>query len=300
MSPAHGRPTPLPHTPLGTSPASVQLVARDLTPNTQLKLTGAGFMRSEQLAVTVEDTQGQPYMQVTLTAGDDGRLRETSLALPPQLGAGNYRLVVVGSVSHRTASTAFRMHVVPPAVALNVYTAKPGQDIGFAGSGFIPGEEVTISLGASSSPLARVQATDRGDVSGHLGVPALAAGTYTFTLVGAVSQTPISVGFNIQGFAPWVVLNRYALTPGQGLGFTGQGFAPGEPVSVYLNASHGSPVLSVTADTSGRIFAQDTWTPTGMSGRNELTFVGQRSKVTTTAEFTILPADQATPPTTTP
>jgi hypothetical protein len=297
---ASGRPTPLPHTPLGTSPASVQLVAQDLTPNTQLKLMGVGFMGGEHLAVSVEDTQGQPYMQVTLTAGDDGRLRETSLALPPQLAAGDYRLIVVGNMSHRTASVAFRMHVVPPTVVLDAYTAKPGQDIGFAGSGFIPGEEVTISLGTSPTPLARVQATDRGDVSGHLGVPALPAGTYTLTLVGAVSQTPVSIGLNIQGFAPWVVLDRYALMPGQGVGFTGQGFAPGEPVLVYLNASHGNPALSVTADTSGRIVAQDTWTPTGISGRNVLTFIGQWSKATTTAEFMILPAVQPTPPATTP
>jgi hypothetical protein len=302
LPPARGRPTPITRTPLGTGPASVQLVAQDLTPNTQLKLKGAGFMGGEHLAVTIEDIQGQPYMQVTLTAGDDGRLRETSLALPPQLGAGNYRLVVVGSMSHRTASSAFRMHVVPPTVALDAYTAKPGQDIGFAGSGFIPREEVTISLGRSSPALAHAQATDRGDVSGHLSVPALAAGTYTLTLVGAVSQTPASVGFNIQGFAPWVVLDRYTLMPGEGLGLIGQGFAPSEPVLIYLNSPHGSPARRVTADPSGRIVVQDTWAPSGMSGRNVLTFVGQWSKATTSVEFTILPplAAQPTPSTITP
>jgi hypothetical protein len=131
-------------------------------------------------------------------------------------------------------------------------------------------------------------------------VPTLAAGTYTFTLVGAASQTPASVGFNIQGFAPWVVLDRYALMPGQGVGFIGQGFAPGEPVLVYLNSSHGNPALSVTADPSGRIVAQDTWTPTGMSSQNVLTFIGQWSKATATAQFTILPAAEPTPTTTTP
>ena len=159
-----------------------------------------------------------------------------------------------------------------------------------------------IYLGTSSAPLTRVRATDRGAVSGRLGVPALAAGTYTLTVVGAVSQTPASVGFNIQGFAPWVVLDRYALTPGEGVGLIGQGFAPSEPVLVYLNSSHGSPALRVTADPSGRIVVQDTWAPSGMSGQNVLTFVGQWSKATTSVEFTILPppAAQPTPSTTTP
>jgi hypothetical protein len=135
-------------------------------------------------------------------------------------------------------------------------------------------------------------------VSGQVKVPALAPGTYRLTLVGSQSQTPASLGLNIQGFAPWVVLDHYAVMPGQGVGIIGQGFAPGEPVQIYLNSTKGQPVLSETADPSGRVVVQDSWVPSGVSGSNELTLVGQTSKASASATFTILPG--ATPAPATP
>lgn len=284
----------------GTSPASAQLVTRDLTPATQLRLTASGFLPKEHLVVSVEDPQGHTYEQVTLTAGNDGRLRETSVSAPPQLASGSYEVLVVGSTSHRAASVTFQMHVIPPTVVFDAYTGTPGQTVGFSGSGFIPGEEVVIYLGKATTPLADARATDTGAIGGRLTVPALVASTYTLTVVGTLSQTPISVGFSIQGFAPWVVLDRYALTSGQGLGFIGQGFASNEPVLVYLNATTGNPALHMTADSSGRIVEQDTWMPSVASGQNVLTFVGQWSKASTVAEFTVLPSAQPSPTVTAP
>jgi len=285
------------HTPTTLSvsgPASVQLVAQDLTPASHLALMGSGFGGRERLEVTVVDSQGRPYGQVTLVAGDNGRLRETAVALPPQLASGDYQVLVVGSMSHRTASVAFRMHDIPPTVTLDAYTSKPGQSVGFAGGGFIPGENVHVYLGRASGQLASAKATEGGAVSGRLKIPALPAGTYTLTLVGESSQTPASVGLNVQSFTPWVVLDRYALAPGERVGFIGQGFAPGEQVLVYLNSLHANPVMRVTADPAGQIIAQDTWAPSGAPAQNVLTFVGQMSKATATAEFTIQPAAQST------
>jgi hypothetical protein len=281
-------------TPRGPGSASVQLVAQDLTPDSQLGLKGSGFVDGEQLAVTIEDAQGNPYTQATLTADKDGRLLDTPLALPPQLGPGEYQVRVVGSTSHRAVSAVFRMHTVPPTVVLGTYAAKPGQDVGFSGSGFIAGELVHVRLGTAPAPLASARATDLGGVTGHLRIPALPAGTYSLTLVGESSRTPVSVGFNVQVFAPWVVLSRYYPAPGEGVGIIGQGFGPGEQVLMYLNSTRGKPALTVTADVDGRFVVQDTWVPSGASGRNELIFVGQSSRATSTAEFIVQPAAQPT------
>jgi hypothetical protein len=187
------------------------------------------------------------------------------------------------------------MHDAPPTVALDAYTSQPGAAIGFAGSGFIPRETVNVYLGTPALSLAHVAATDRGTVSGRLEIPILSPGNYTLTFVGKSGQTPVSVGFNIQGFAAWVVLDHYALTAGEGLGFIGQGFSPSEQVFVYLNSSRGTPAMRLTADSSGRVTVQDTWIPSGVSGQNVLTLIGQSSKVTAKAEFTIVPAAQPTP-----
>ena len=103
---------------------------------------------------------------------------------------------------------------------------------------------------------------------------------------------PASVGFNVQQFTPWVVLDRYTLTPGEQEGFIAHGFAPGEQVFVYLNSLHAAPVLQLKADTAGQLVMQDTWSVNGASGSNELTFVGQWSKATTTVDFTVQAAGQ--------
>lgn len=276
-----------------SSTASVQLVTQDLTPSSQLVVTASGFRGGEQLQVSIEDIQGNPYGQETLIASSSGSLVKTPLEPPQQLASGDYKLVVVGSESHRTASVTFRMHDVPPTVTLDTYTAKPGQVVGFAGNGFIAGELVRVYLGPSRVPLVSVKATDGGAAIGHLSIPALPPGTYTLTIVGANSQTPATVGFSIQGFAPWVVLDRYYVAPGESVGLVGQDFAPGEQVLVYLNSPKGNPVMHLVADTAGQITEQDTWTPTGLSGRNTLIFVGQSSKATTKVDFTIQDTSQS-------
>jgi hypothetical protein len=251
-----------------------------------------GFLSGEPLAVTIDDMQGHSYEHLTLQADKGGSLHDRLLALPVQLGAGAYRLVVVGGTSHRRASATFQMRNIPPTVMLDTYTAVPGQVVDFAGSGFIPGEIVMVYLGASSAPLFHATVTSEGAVSGHMTVPKIRAGTYTLKLLGKTSQMPASVGFNVQQFAPWVVLDRYTLTPGEHEGFIGHGFAPGEQVFVYLNSLHGAPVLQLKADPAGQLVMQDTWSLNGASGSNELTFVGQWSKATTTVDFTVQAAGQ--------
>ncbi len=294
---AAGQTAPVPVTtlPPGSHSVSVQLAAQDLTPASHLGLAAAGFLAREQLTLTVADAEGHTYDMGTLAAGADGRVRAVSLAPPAGLASGAYQLVVVGGTSHRQASVTFRMHDTPPIVALDTYTSAPGQPVGFAGAGFFAGEVVDVYLGPSKAPLASVTATDLGAVSGRLSVPALPAGTYTLTVIGKQSQTATSMGFSVQGFSAWVVLDRYALKPGQTVGFMGHGFAPSEQVFVYLNSLKADPVMRLTADTSGRVVAQDTWIPSGAPGDNALTLVGQSSKATATATFTILPSAEPTP-----
>jgi hypothetical protein len=276
-----------PQSPHDPGTASLQVAAPYVTPDSPLRVMATGFLNGEPLAVTIDDAQGHVYENLKLQADQDGSLRETSLALPVRLGAGAYRLIVVGGTSHRRASATFQMHNIPPTVTLDAYSATPGQVVGFAGNGFIPGEMVTVYLGASSAPLFRTTVTAEGAVSGHLTIPKIPAGTYTLKILGTISQMPASVGFNVQQFTPWVVLDRYTLAPGQREGFIAYGFAPGEQVFVYLNSLHGTPVLRVRADTTGQLVMQDTWSPGGASGNNVLTFVGQWSKATTTVDFTV-------------
>ena len=282
-------PATRPKHPVAT--ALLQLQGADLTPNVPLRFTGSGFLPWEALGVTIQDQAGQPEARLeSIIADRAGQFSAAAEAIPAGLAPGTHTLLVQGQSSHRAAQASFQLHWIPPAVVLNAYTVKPGQDFGFAGSGFLPNETVAVRLGSPTGQrLAAVRANARGNVTGHVTIPLLPEGNYVLYFVGQASQTPTSVGLNIQGFHPWVVLDTYAPSPHTRLGFSGEDFAPGEEVLVYLNRPDGEPVVRLHADASGRLAAQAAWDVGTLSGEHPLFFVGQQSGVVVTATFTVVP-----------
>jgi hypothetical protein len=182
----------------------------------------------------------------------------------------------------------------PPTVHLASYTGKPTHTFSFAGSGFVPREQVDVFLGAQTgNPLASLSADDQGDIeSQNTSIPFLSPGDYTLTFVGHSSQSPASVGFNVQGFAPWVVLDNYALAPRSEVGFHGEDYIPGEVVQVYLNSRLSQPIAQVTADSEGHFATANAFALPDLTGNNQLIFVGQQSQTEVTATFAVV----ASPP----
>jgi len=273
--------------------ASLQLQGTDLTPNVPLRFVGSGFRPGEVLLVTIQDQEGQPKAQLPpLIADQAGKISTVVEAIPPELSPGIYTLLVEGRSSHRMAQATFQVHRIPPTVQLDTYTAKPGNTIGFAGSGFMPNETVEVRLGTTGQVSAQVVATANtnagGNVAGRFTVPLLPEGNYTLFFAGLQSQTPTSVGLNIQGFHPWVILDSYAPSPHTRLGFVGQDFGPNEEVLVYLNRQQGEPVVRIQANASGRFVVPAAWEVGELSGENTLIFVGQVSGAVVTTTFTVV------------
>lgn len=273
--------------------ASLQLQGSDLTANVPLRFAGAGFLPNEALQVTIQNRSGQIQAQLApTTAGADGQV-DTTDAMPANLAPGTYWVVVDGMSSHSKAQARFQLHLIAPTVQLDTNSAKPKHDFGFAGSGFLAGEPVKVRLETSSHTsiqvLTTVSANAGGNISGRILVPMLPEGNYSLIFVGQQSQTPAEVGFNIQGFHPWVALSTYAPTAHTRIGFTGQDFASGEQVLVYLNGQKGNAVARIQVDSSGRFSVSASWEVPEMSGQNTLIFVGQQSGAVATASFTIVP-----------
>src|SRR5216683_1062002 len=173
--------------------------------------------------------------------------------------------VVLGSGMSASAQTLDK----PPSVHLDVYTGKPTHTFGFSGTGFLPGEQVDIFLGTSQppSPLVSVTSDARGEIVGHdTAIPVMTPGDYSLAFVGRSSQVPVSVGFNVQGFHPWVVLDNYYLAPQSGMGFSGVDFVPGEVVQVYLNTRLSQPVAQITADADGHFAVSNAWELPSLTG----------------------------------
>lgn len=274
-----------------TQTASLQLQGTDLTPNVPLSFVGSGFLPGEALVATIEDTQRHPEAQLApLSADQAGRVNTIAQTLLPTLMPGTHILLVKGEQSQRTAQATFQLHWIPPTVELDTHSVKPKHDVGFSGSGFLPNEVVEVRLGSSvSEPVVTVSANAGGNVWGHFMVPLMPEGDYQLFLVGLQSQTPTSVGLNVQGFYPWVVLDTYAPSPHVRIGFEGRDFAPGEEVLVYLNKREGKPVARLYADPTGRFVAQAAWEVGELSGENALIFVGQQSGAVVTTSFTVVP-----------
>ena len=272
-----------------TRTASLQLQGTNLTPNVPLQFVGSGFLPGEALAVAIQDQAGRPEAHLrSITADQAGHIGAATEAIPANLPPGTHMLLVQGERSHRLGQASFQVHWIPPVVQLDSYTVKPGQNFGFAGSGFLPSEVVEVHLGSPvGQRLADARANAGGNVAGSVMAPPIAAGDYTLFFVGHLSQTPASVGLNVQGFHPWVTLDTYAPSPHTRLGFAGADFAPGEEVLVYLNRRGGKPVVLLHADTSGRIYAPAAWAVGGLSGENTLIFVGQQSGAIVTTTFIV-------------
>jgi hypothetical protein len=175
----------------------------------------------------------------------------------------------------------------PPTVHLDEYTGKPTHTFSFSGSGFDPGEQVDVYLGAQTAdPLTTVGSDARGEISRHeMTIPFVTPGDYSLAFIGRNSHTPVSVGFNVQGFNPWAVLDNYYLSPQSGVGFEGQDFIPGEVVQVYLNTRLSQPVAQVTADADGRFAVKNAFNLPDLTGNNQLIFVGQQTQTEVTATF---------------
>ncbi|HEU5379718.1 MAG TPA: protein phosphatase 2C domain-containing protein [Ktedonobacteraceae bacterium] len=214
-------------------------------------------------------------------------------------------LVVNQEGSHSGQVAAPTPHKIPPLVGLEAYSLQPEHGFGFYGSGFAPGELVEALLAnqdgvpspRSGLMLARSYANAGGNVAGHAYIPLLPSGDYALLFVGLQSKMPFIVNLNIRGFTPWVMLSDYAPPPHSMMGFSGQDFAPGEPVLVYLNHQGKQPIARIKADSTGRFENKQAWKLPDVSGKNTLIFVGTYSGTVATAAFIPLPP---TPPTPTP
>jgi hypothetical protein len=171
----------------------------------------------------------------------------------------------------------------------------PTHSFQLSGGGFAPGEAVDIFLGSNDNtqtPLVTATADDHGGVAArNVIIPMLRPGDYTLTLIGRSSNIPTSVGFNIQGFHPWVTLDNYYIPPHSGVGISGVDFVPGEVVQMYLNTRESQPVAQVTADSDGRFEVNNAFSLPDLRGNNQLSVVGQQSRTEVTATFAAAAAD---------
>jgi hypothetical protein len=279
----------------GTPGTTVVLQTTDmtLTSAAHMNFSGKGFSPGEALAISIADVHGRTELNLMPSQADAaGDLAPVELVMPTDLAPGFHVLVVKGEGSQRIGSAEFQIGRIPPTVKLDTYTAQPGYDFGVSGGGFASGEAVDVFLGSTTGkPLATLRASAGGNLLGRITMPTDPPGEYTLYFVGRVSNSPATVGFNVRGFKPWVVLENYAPPGGSTLSISGRDFAPNERVLVYLDTTNGQPQTTIQADAQGTFtHAHRFVIPSALTGHQTLIFVGERSRAQTETSFDIFPS----------
>ena len=89
------------------------------------------------------------------------------------------------------------------------------------------------------------------------------------------------------GIPPTVHLDSYTGKPTHSFAFSGNGFAPGEAVDIYLGDQTAGPLTTVSADGQGDIAAQSLTIPSMPPGDYQLVFVGRTSQAPASVGFNV-------------
>jgi hypothetical protein len=210
----------------------------------------------------------------------------------PTSGAGNGGSVVAEDTSDGKTATADLVTAGGVATAKIVGKAagKPGQHVTVTATGFGPGETVEVFWGrVSGTPVAKITADSAGRI-GAASIPVGVApvGNTTLVLIGTRTHTTATVPYLMLGLYPSTVMHPYAIKAGHGVTMTGSGFAPGEQVLIFLNASNGVPAMTTTATGNGS-FSVNFAVPFGLKGRQSLTAIGNQSRASVRSGFLVLP-----------
>jgi len=169
-------------------------------------------------------------------------------------------------------------------------------DLVVAGTGFQPGEEVSISarINGSESPrlIARVVADDDGTLSNTASIPLpdwLNSGVHTLVANGEKSGTEAETPLFVRADKTWIEVGDYGVRPTDTLGFVAGGFEPGETVAVLLDSLPDSPLTQIKADEAGNIPWTEVKVPVIQGGDQTLVLRGNSSGEEATSVISVVP-----------
>jgi len=260
-----------------------------VTPGGQVGVNGSGFQPGAAVTVWLRSPgSGGGAQEAMAKVAKDGSLT-TEFTMPSGLSGGTATVAAeegggpAATAQLVTAGGQGSVSVVGKAAG------KPGNTATITGAGFGPGEKVDVYWGhVGGTPAATLTANGSGSI-GRAQVPVGVApvGSTTIVLVGQKTKTMAVAAYQMLGLYPVTSSQPYAVLGGKSLSFSGSGFAPGEQVLLYLNASGGTPALTATADGGGN-FHVSFVVPFGLKGSQTLTAIGEESRASVSSGFDVL------------
>ncbi len=152
-------------------------------PGTVVTASGSGFLAGETVNLNWSNGASAP----TVTADNSGGFSE-SITVPTGVSTSQATLTASGASSLRTATAS--LTVISAKLSASV-VLPAGDKIALSGTGFAPGEAITLTNTAGGTFSATADA--QGNLSLTVGIPAtFAGGVITFTAQGATSQADVT------------------------------------------------------------------------------------------------------------
>jgi hypothetical protein len=290
------KPTPTPTVTLGgrrIAAGSGPVIALDpglVSPGGHVGVVGSGFDRKMAVVVSLQTsraraakvvTHGHTSVSGTLTAG---------FTMPMSFTGSKASVVVREANGVQTSAQLVTPGGMGTASITGKAAGKPGDHVTVSAKGFGPGEKVNVFWGRiNGTPAATLTADSGGSISSaSVPVGIAPVGPTTLVLVGMKTHTTATVPYQMLGLYPTTISRPYAVKAGKSISFRGNGFAPSEPVLIYLDASGGIPALTAKTDSSGG-FSVNFVVPFGLKGSQRLIAVGEQSRASVSSGFDILP-----------
>ena len=257
-----------------------------INPGQSLVISGSGFAPNEIVDITLGGAT-----PVSVTASGLGSFASGSITLPftslPMLS-----ISALGESSHVTANVVVTMGTYYPTVSPSAYYIFPGSSLSFSGSGFAPGELVSVT--SSTTTLGSVLANSFGNISSpFFTVPFGVSGNKVYMFRGALSNSTVSVSVTVAGLLANAEADSYYALPGSTIKVRGTGFAAGESVTV----SGGSLPLTTTASSTGATVFVPVVLPFGTSPA-VITLTGTLSGVSAFVPISLAPFSPQVSPST--
>ncbi|MCS4276528.1 putative alpha-1,2-mannosidase [Mycetocola sp. BIGb0189] len=216
---------------------------------------------------------------------------------------GTYPVVVTVYGTSGTQQLRLSAEVTPVKVPYSpTITVAPaggvraGGEATITGAGFAPNEKVSVSVATDPAITQETTANAEGEISLTVTVPKnTSAGALGVTAVGETSVVPASGTLTVLEntttpvYTPQVRSNAQNARVGDLVEITGEGFAPGEKITVVL---HSDPITlgTATADPRGGLVFSFTVPKGAEVGQHEIVVTGATSAVDARMAFEILPA----------
>jgi hypothetical protein len=262
-----------------------------VAPGGQVSVQASGFDPGATVTVRLLAKRSSQGTQVAMGKANKTGLLFTQFTMPSS-ASGSGMTVVAQEQGSSKSATAQLVSPVGAASASIVGKAagQPGDTVTVSATGFGPGETVNVYWGRmNGTPAATLTADGSGSISrASVRVGVAPVGPTTLVLVGAKTDATATAPYQMLGLYPSTTPHPYAVLSGKTMTYTGSGFAPGERVLIYFNASSGMPALTVQASSAGS-FSTSFVVPFGLTGRQTLTAIGEQSRAAVTTGFSVLP-----------